>query len=727
IARIYDGGTTPEGSSYLVMEYVEGKDILAYAREHQLDPKARLRLFLKIAKATSFAHQNLILHRDIKPSNILMGADHEPRLLDFGIAKLMDAGPSPLETQTQVFTPEYASPEQVAGAPLNTSSDIYQLGLLLYELITGKRAHSLQGKTLLERQRIILEEIPALPSTQLAGSPDARFVKGDMDEVIMACLRKEASKRYQDVGDLIQDLEAILENEPISLKAQDWQYRSFKFIQRNRLGIGLLSLAMLFLVGGIFFTARENQKAQAALLQQKEALERESAVSSFLKSLFLAKDPYGLLTKVKGDSVGRLGSVEATMDRMVPLFISRFEENPSLQKQLLHIAVDYYRKLESYDKAASVLSSLSELCTNLENCDPADRVRISKLYAICKYSTADFQRADSAFQVALQMTAELPATPYFRAVEALLLIDYAEYRSLKGDVSYADSLFTRAFSLYNSHTDSLLARSLNYEISTLFLAWSKVKSNLGDYQRAIQLADTALRLEQVRYGKEDFSNVKYLYQIGSQYMYLQAWDSSERYLREGIRLYQRVEKEPDWLILSLQNDLANTLGGQKKYAEQRDLIRETLSLKQQTYGENHTYNAPSWLSLGHANLLLEHYPEAESAYQRALQINQLGLPRGHQDIGACYLALGNLHLTTANYRKAETQILRGLEEVASTLPEHHRVVAFGRMYLGKALFHQGKYVAAEAAFRRCLTAMEDLQMTENVNDIQGYLQKMEQM
>ena len=330
IARIYDGGSTKEGSSYLVMEYVEGKDILTFAQEHQLSPRERLKLFLKIAKATSFAHQNLILHRDIKPSNILMGADQEPRLLDFGIAKLMDD--SPLETQTQVFTPEYASPEQVAGAPLNTSSDIYQLGLLLYELITGRRAHSLRGKGLLERQKIILEEIPALPSSQIAGSPDARFVKGDLDEVIMACLRKEASKRYQDVGDLIQDLEAILENEPISLKAQDWQYRSSKFIQRNQLGIGLVSLAMLFLLGGIFFTARENLKAQKAILQQKEALERESAVTNFLKSLFLARDPYGLLTKTQEDSLGKIGSVEATVDRMVPLFLSRFEENPSLQK-----------------------------------------------------------------------------------------------------------------------------------------------------------------------------------------------------------------------------------------------------------------------------------------------------------------------------------------------------------------------------------------------------------
>jgi serine/threonine protein kinase/tetratricopeptide (TPR) repeat protein len=246
IVKLLDGGSTEEGLPYLVMDYVEGVPIDEYCGLHQLSARARLQLFLSVCAAVGYAHQNLVIHRDLKPGNILITNDGVPRLLDFGIAKLLNPEflQTPLVTRTEwrPMTLEYASPEQVRGEPVTEASDIYSLGILLYELLTGRRPYGAVGKSRLEIERMICEQEPERPSTALsetparsAGSTDfRRALEGDLDTIIMKALRKEPGRRYASVEEFAGDIQRHLSGMPVRARNPTLSYRSGRFVRRHR-------------------------------------------------------------------------------------------------------------------------------------------------------------------------------------------------------------------------------------------------------------------------------------------------------------------------------------------------------------------------------------------------------------------------------------------------------------------------------------------------------------
>ena len=263
IARLLDGGTTTDGRPYLVMEYVEGLPIDVYCDRHKLSISERLRLFRTVCAAVHYAHQNLVIHRDLKPSNILVSTDGVPKLLDFGIAKLLNpelSAPSLVFTESglQLLTPEYASPEQVRGEPLTTASDVYALGVLLYELLTGHQPYRLTSRRRQDLERVICEVDPLKPSTAISrsdadtetdgtgqrtpatvsqtreGQPEKlrRRLTGDLDNIVLMALRKEPQRRYGSAEHLAEDLRRHLEGLPVMARPQTFGYRSAKFIRR---------------------------------------------------------------------------------------------------------------------------------------------------------------------------------------------------------------------------------------------------------------------------------------------------------------------------------------------------------------------------------------------------------------------------------------------------------------------------------------------------------------
>ncbi|MEO0897537.1 MAG: serine/threonine-protein kinase [Bacteroidota bacterium] len=721
IAQIYDGGETKDGLSYLIMEYVDGKHVMDYVTHHKLDLHKKIDLFLKIAESIAYAHTQLVLHGDIKPSNVLIDPNGEPKLLDFGIAKLIDSSEgTSAQTQTQAFTPEYSSPEQIQGISLQTSSDVYQLGLLLYEMLTEKRAFQFEGKNMIERNQHILHHIPKSPSSLAQNSKNRQLINGDLDNIIMACIRKEPSKRYQDVRKLIQDLKAYQQNQPISLKYGNWNYRSRKFIERNRVAVSLLSLSFLLLLVGLFVISKETTKTKRALQVQEQALAKEMAVRDFLETVMDIHDPYGSSSQ-DSDTLTVNQSILLMLDRSVKAFKDKFKEEPVLTKELLFVSIDYYRKLENYEKSVQVLALLDSLCKANHACDSYDFATIQHFMGTAAYTLGNFKEADSSFRQALDAIHQLTPSPLRNARNSLILMDYGEFRSAVGHVKVADSLFSEANKLFNWKADSILDRNFKSSRANNLLIWSRIKSNLGQYEKAIQLADSGLSINKNNLGKENFSHVRFYYQIGQQFMYLQQWDSSYRYFTTGISLYQKLAKEPDWLITALLNDLANVLGGQKKYTQQDSILEETLKLKWQVFGYNHLYNAPTWLSKGHANMALKQFEVAEKAYVKALTINQSNLPKGHQNTAACYLALGRLKTTQHQYKEAERYARKGLEEIGGILPDDHRVVAFGQMFLGQALFYQGKKIAAEPYLKKSLESMQKLKLASNIREIDSLL------
>src|SRR5579862_4522499 len=355
IARLLDGGITEDGLPYLVMEYVNGVRLDDYCRVNKLATEQRLQLFCTVCAAVDYAHKNLVVHRDIKPANILVTAEGVPKLLDFGIAKLLNPESGDLAktlTSERMMTPEYASPEQVRGDQVTTSTDVYALGVLLYELLAGRRPFQLATTSPFEMARIICEQEPELPSvvstanSELAPPDASRKLSGDLDNIVLMAMRKEPARRYVSVGQFAEDIEAFLGGYPVRARTDTWGYRSGKFIHRHRAGVIATIVVAVALVGfsiGMGLFARRAQR-------ERMAAEREA---QFLNSIFESTTP----AQTRGKQItGR-----ELLDDGAKRIDTEFSGEPQLQATLFDNIGRAYLGLGLYQKAETVLQRAYDL------------------------------------------------------------------------------------------------------------------------------------------------------------------------------------------------------------------------------------------------------------------------------------------------------------------------------------------------------------------------------
>ncbi len=417
IARLLDGGTTEDHLPYFVMEYVEGEPITRHCRQQQLSIGARLKLFRKVCSAVQFAHRNLVVHRDLKPGNILVTAEGEPKLLDFGIAKLLDQNlavhPFATLTGEGPMTPRYASPEQIKLDPITTASDVYSLGVLLYELLTGLDPYHVDSGHRIEMARAICEDEPDKPSTAVrrraeecttngrapATSPEAsteretdpkklrRRLSGDLDSIVLKAMRKEPDLRYSSVEQLSEDIGRHLDGRPVAARSGAFSYRAVKFVRRNRIpifaaGIFLISVTTLGLS-----LQRSAQEMKTALIRSESSSNASTAISEYLVRL-LKDYTAGTLspnaaTEVNQQfarwSLKRLDNEFSDTDEQVPreeqiditrglgrifLDLGLKDEAEVLMKQTLSIARDAYGEIHP-----EVATSLSNLAVSLHKAE----------------------------------------------------------------------------------------------------------------------------------------------------------------------------------------------------------------------------------------------------------------------------------------------------------------------------------------------------------------------
>lgn len=318
VVRIVDAGSTLDGRPYLVMDYVDGIRIDKYCEQNEISTADRLKIFIKVCSAVQHAHRNLIVHRDLKPGNILVTPEGEPKLLDFGIAKVVDENDERTQLTIPIMTRQYASPEQVKGKRITTSCDIYALGLILYEMLTGERPYDLKDKPVDEVERIVCTIDPPPPSALASENTTRYTLRGDLDRIVMMALRKEPERRYGSVEAMVRDINRYLDGRPVSAQPDTWIYRSAKFFRRNRTAVAVVSVIAAMLLGGvsaILWQARMMRSERQHGEQQRQLA--EARLQELSNVLF---DVHAAILNVPGTEAARRGIVDQILrdaDRLV--------------------------------------------------------------------------------------------------------------------------------------------------------------------------------------------------------------------------------------------------------------------------------------------------------------------------------------------------------------------------------------------------------------------------
>ncbi len=375
IALLLDGGVTEGQLPYLVMEYVEGLPITTYCDRHRLGIRARLRLFLEVCAAVRHAHYNLVVHRDLKPGNILVTEDGRVKLLDFGIAKLLNPGLAAVaqpvtRTEFRMMTPEYASPEQVQGEPLSTASDVYALGVILYELLVGVRPYRITSGTPAELATLVCEREPERPSARairpatgdgVREVPSAecaamrgvtperlrRQLRGDVDAIVMMALRKAPRQRYGSAGMLAQDLERFLAGEPVEAHRGSRFYRAQRFVARHRATVLTAAMVTISLMGGTVAAVWQARTAGVERDRARNALRESEEVTGFLMKLFQGTDPEERL----GDTVTARDLLERGTER-----IDELDDQPLVQARLLEVLARVHSNMDNVPEARRLIA-----------------------------------------------------------------------------------------------------------------------------------------------------------------------------------------------------------------------------------------------------------------------------------------------------------------------------------------------------------------------------------
>jgi len=344
IARLYDAGLDALGRPYLALEYVDGQPLDAWCETQALGVVERLRLFLQIARAVAYAHGRLVVHRDLKPSNVLVTADGQAHLLDFGIAKLLQPAPGDeqlTQEQGRVLTPHYASPEQLQGEPITVSCDVYSLGVLLYELLTGRRPHEPEGKGLLPLQAAILQGDTLPVSSKSPDKATAKALRGDIDAILAKALKRQPSERYATVNALAEDIERHLKGTPVQAQPDRLAYRVSKSLRRHRIGFAASTAVLVVVVIGGGFSVLHSSRASLAA-------ERERTMRTFIADVFRVKIPGDA-----GSAATRPLSAQSLMEGGAELIEERFSGQPELQAELFGVVASAFSDMGAYRLAAN--------------------------------------------------------------------------------------------------------------------------------------------------------------------------------------------------------------------------------------------------------------------------------------------------------------------------------------------------------------------------------------
>ena len=606
IARLYDGGNTDDGLPYFAMEYVEGVPIDAYCDQLQLSVDNRLILFKKVCAAVHYAHQNLIVHRDIKPSNILVKADGEPKLLDFGIAKLLNpdlmaSEVEPTVTLHRMLTPSYASPEQFRGKLVTTASDVYSLGVLLFKMLTGKLPYELKGRSLHEIERLLTELEPPKPSTVATWSgstPDQsqtasqdpaavesrseatasartealkRALVGDLDAIVLKALRSTPLQRYASVERFTADIERFQKRLPVAARTASWRYLTGKFIRRNQRAMAVLAALAALIIG--FAGALALQAARVAFERDQARLERDkkSRVVALILDIFNLSNPW-----VMPDAEM---TVRQALEHSLPILEDGLSDQPDIRAALLHTTGSIFSALGSFTQAEEQLTEALEIRRRLNgNDDPEVAESMSALASVRKELDDDLDEAERLARQAVEILRHRLGPDHTDLTYPL--IELCSVLCYRGKFDSAEPLANEALAL----AQQLPAKDHRKITALETLAF--LHSRRGDYRQSVALNRRALTYYRQLYGEKYPGQIGTLSNLGLQLRRLGELQAAQRTYEEAMDL-QRETFGAEYPDLILIKNFAGVRYAMGDYAGAERSYREALAVVLDRYGTEH--------------------------------------------------------------------------------------------------------------------------------------------
>jgi serine/threonine protein kinase/Tfp pilus assembly protein PilF len=634
IAHLIDAGVSSMAQPYLVLEYVEGEHIDEYCDHHALGLDARVRLFLDVLEAVAHAHANLIVHRDIKPSNVLVGTDGQVKLLDFGIAKLIDADAdvaSMTGIEGRALTPEYAAPEQLIGSPITTATDVYALGMLLYVLLGGPRPTAARGGSAAELIKSIVETDPPRLSTI---APNGRALRGDLDNIVAKALKKAPEDRYPSVSAMADDLRRHLRHEPVIARPDTFAYRMAKFLRRRRRAVAVsagLILVFASLVG--FYTARLGAERDRAQLEA----DKSARISELLTSLLTGADPYA--------TRDREPTVRSILDAGAERAQRELRDQPAVRAEVMTVIGRVYQRLGVPDKATPLL----EEATAIGRARHEPTVQLAQSLndlGVLRREGGDAVGATPLLEEALAMRRRLLGSEHKDV--AVTLVELGRAYQNRGAGDRAEALFREALEIRRrvfgeEHRETATSKS-----ALALLLW-----NRGDIAAAEPLFRQSLETSRAVLS-DDHPNVGSSWNnLGLVLLDKGDFVGAEPMFRRSLAIKRKQFGDAHPSLGPSLSNLASALREQGRYAEARSLLEEALAVTRRTLGDGHQSIAGFEVNLARVYLAQNNLPAAEPLLRDALARQQRGSAADDWRLAATKGILGALLLRQRDYRAAE--------------------------------------------------------------------------
>ncbi len=693
IARLYDADSSPDGTPFFVMEYVEGAPLTVFCRERHCTIAERLRLFREVCEAVLYAHQHAVIHRDLKPSNILVKDDGGVRLLDFGIAKQIEnLGDAAVETHTglRLMTPAYAAPEQIRGEQVGIQADVYSLGVLLYELLAGRLPFDVTGATPAQAEKTLTEAVPEKPSitarkrlasdaSQNNSQVASKSAWADLDVLCLTAMHKDARQRYQSVEALIRDVDHYLRAEPLEARPDTFRYTVGKFVRRNWRALSATAAVLAILLALVaFYTVRLTRARNAAVAQAA----RTQRIQRFMLNLFQGDDP----------SAGPAGDLRVVtlLDRGVQE-ARALDAEPAVQAELYETLGGIYQKLGKLDQAEPLLQEALAKQKSIDGPDGLETAKAMLALGSLRDAQAKYEDSEQLIRQALaidqrHLKPDDPAIGHDTLALGKVLEDRGQYDASIAALEKAVEIDSAPGA---SRAD--LADSLHELANAHFYA--------GHYTVSDALNQRVLAMYKYIYGPRHPRVADIYINLGAIRLDLGHYPEAERYDRQALDIVQGWYGKENLETATDLTILARALNYQNKSGEARDLLQQSLAIKERAFGKVHPSVASTLNELGSLARKEGDYPAAEAYFTRMADIYRTVYGEHHYLLATALSNLASVYAAEKQWPRAEKLFRQAVTLYTETQSPNHVNTGIARAKLGTTLLRQDRFAEAEVESR----------------------------